>query len=226
MAIFATLRRLWHIAGQSEAHSAPTPEGGILLRAYTSNLQRYEDFVPDPPTIIMTYREDYEEFVRTRGYPPKKGDTALKSLYRIYEHLILDRNIDLRNELERFWYQRWPVASIPEPSDPDRERLAMLSIAADLLVESFNDRINKGLPRHAPSIITDDDIDKWKSQPKVLETLPTWAKDCPALPTTLVIPHWSEGEELVSLKSFEDNTASEEARKKNILMEQPHIYFL
>ncbi|KAF2226901.1 hypothetical protein BDZ85DRAFT_55742 [Elsinoe ampelina] len=226
MAILTTLRNLWQRPDRSGAVAAHAQEGNILLRAYTSNLHRYEDFVPDPPKVIMTYRENYEEFVRIRGYPPKKGDSALKSLYRIYEHLILDRNIDLRNELERFWYQRWPVSSIPDPSEMDQERLAMLAVAAGLLSESFNDRINKGLPRHAPSIITDDYIEKWKTEPKVLETLPTWAKDCPALPTTLVIPHWSEHEELITLKSFEDSTASQEARKRNILMEQPHIYFL
>lgn len=52
-----------------------------------------------------------------RKYAAPKGkmeDKPLYALYRIYEHIMLDNNIGMRNELELFWWTRWPVADIPD----------------------------------------------------------------------------------------------------------------
>jgi hypothetical protein len=96
----------------------------------------------------------------------------LFSLYRLYEHLVLNDNVGLRNELEYFWYAKWPVASIPDPEDSSSSRYAVLSAIPALLVESFNERIKLGLPRKADSIVTREELEEYAKEDKVFETVP------------------------------------------------------
>jgi hypothetical protein len=148
-------------------------------------------------------------------------------LYRLYENITLDQNINMRNELESFWYHNsWAIKEIPDPRDPDPERYAVLACITALLVLSFNDRINLGLPRDAPPIITGDLLDKFKTQAKILEEAPSWASKVPALGETLKIPHWDRDKhDFVPLEDFTPGKASPDFQSKNILIWQPHIYF-
>ena len=74
---------------------------------------------------------------------------------------MLDQNIEMRNELEAFWFQRdWKVCDIPDPKDPDLERYAVLAVIPTLLMLAFNKRIELGLSRHAPAIFTRDQSDE------------------------------------------------------------------
>ena len=106
----------------------------------------------------------YEEIIYTRAPTNENLDTPLAALYRLYENIMLDQNINMRNELESFWYHNsWAIKEIPDRRDLDPERYAVLACITALLVPSFNYRINLGLPRDAPPIITGDLYDEFRT---------------------------------------------------------------
>jgi hypothetical protein len=148
-------------------------------------------------------------------------DTPLASLYRLYHFIVTDDTIELRNELEFFFNRaEWPVNAIPDPKDTDPQRYAILAVLTALMCRAFNRLIAKGLPRDAPPIVSD-----WETlaaQPRILEEVPQWAKEVPALETRLDIPD----EKDVFLDGPGDPKACKEFLAKNILIEEPHIYFV
>lgn len=156
-----------------------------------------------------------------------EGDTPLAALYRIYEHIMLDQHIEIRNEIEAFWYHAdWAVRDIPDPHDPDPERYAVLSCIPALLCLAFNKRIGLGLPRDAPPIFTRSMLEEWQAQERKYEEEPQWVEGVPRLPETLAILHWdNDKRDFVPLDGFEENKASPEFARKNILIWQPHIHF-
>lgn len=183
---------------------------------------------PAPPREMLDNRFHYEEIIfNRRGLKDRQSDTPLAALYRIYEHIVLDQNINMRNELEYFWYKnRWAVCDIPDPRDPDEERYACLACIPALLCLAFNDRIRLGLPRDAPAIFTDDMLDAWRQQDRPYETEPKWAANVKKLKNTLTIPHWDAAKhDFVSLDGFSSGKACPEFARKNVLIWQPHIYF-
>jgi hypothetical protein len=138
----------------------------------------------------------------------------------MYEDIVLDDNIALRNEIEYFFnHADWSVTAIPDPRDVDPRRYAILAVLPEFLVIAFNRLIEKGLPRGSPAILTDDILEELQAKPKLLETVPPWTLDVPRLEETLIIPN-------------EDNeTPSEDWRSaqflaKNIYCVQPHILFV
>ncbi|KAJ7724711.1 hypothetical protein DFH07DRAFT_854579 [Mycena maculata] len=106
-------------------------------------------------------------------------DTGVACFYRIYEFAAIHNDILFRNEIEYFCHKRWPISSRPDPCDPDPERVAFLAALTYILCDSFNDRIQRGLPRDAPAIILD--FEALRSQPKILERPPLWAEKTPPL---------------------------------------------
>ncbi|EON96700.1 hypothetical protein UCRPA7_7800 [Phaeoacremonium minimum UCRPA7] len=176
---------------------------------------------------MLAQREVYELPLLDRR-PNYERDSPLEAIYRIYEHIMLDQHLEIRNELETFWYHnKWAVRDIPDPKDPDPERYAVLACVPKILCLSFNRRIELGLPRHAPSIFTADMMDEWKTQPRKFEEEPAWVARVPRLAETLAIPHWDNTQRaFVSLPGFEDERASPEFAEKNILIWALHIHFL
>ena len=104
----------------------------------------------------------------------------------------MNDNIGLRNELEYFFYAKWPVASISDPQDPSRSRYAMLSAIPAFLVESFNQRIDLGLPRKADPIVSREELEQYQRKMKIFETVPEWTIRVAPLKEPLVIPHDNE----------------------------------
>ncbi|KAJ7879452.1 hypothetical protein B0H13DRAFT_1630704, partial [Mycena leptocephala] len=69
-----------------------------------------------------------------------------------------------------FCHRPWPISSLPDSRDFDPERAAFLAAVTRILCASFNDRIERGLPRDAPAYITD--FDALSARPKILEHIP------------------------------------------------------
>ncbi|KAF4448392.1 hypothetical protein F53441_8200 [Fusarium austroafricanum] len=187
-----------------------------------------DDGLPPPPRDLLANRVVYEIPLlnRSRNRSVEHDtDNPLAALYRIYEHIVLDQHIEIRNEIEAFWYHAdWAVRDIPDPRDPHPERYACLACIPALLCLAFNKRIELGLPRDAPPIFTQDMLEEWRAQERQYEEEPAWTNDVPRLAATLAIPHWdNDKRDFVSLESFEH--ASREFARKNILIWQPHIYF-
>lgn len=160
--------------------------GSIRSEASTVALSEAENAtqgpLPAPPRDMLSRRDECEEIVYTQAHVDEKLDTPLAALYRLYETIMLDMNIKMRNELESFWcHSSWAVKDIPDPQDPDPERYAVLACITELLVLSFNDRISLGLPRDTPPIITGDVYNEIRMRPKLLEEVPAWASKVPAL---------------------------------------------
>ncbi|TLD07824.1 hypothetical protein PgNI_10154 [Pyricularia grisea] len=123
----------------------------------------------------------------------------------------------MRNELEMFWWARWPVSSIPDPGeDGDPERYAVLACITALIVESFNERNKLGLRRAEPhSILSLEEQLAWAATPEVRETEPAWTSNARPLSRVLYIPTGDDnGEEITNL---EDPKACPAFKKKNIL---------
>lgn len=139
----------------------------------------------------------------------------------MYECIVYANTIGLRNEIEFFFIRStWKVSEIPDPADPDPQRYAILSVIPHLLVRAFNRLIEKGLPRDAPAIVMGDDhFDELASRPKILETVPAWCVSVPEIDQTLVIPS-EDGSIPVR------ETASDEFKKKNVIVFEPHILFV
>ena len=159
---------------------------------------------------------------------PGNDDTPLYALYRLYETIVLDRNIDMRNEIEYFWRKRaWSVHEIPDPADSDPARYAVLACIPPLLAKSYNRLIGLGLPRDAPGIMTNEEFDEMKSRPKIFERAPEWASSVPPLGKLLKIPHRKHGYDgpWETVDDFDDVRASDPFKEKNILIWEPHIYF-
>ncbi|KAF5017584.1 hypothetical protein F66182_10474 [Fusarium sp. NRRL 66182] len=184
---------------------------------------------PPNPREILSQRDAYRDRMRHRKYRAPKGvfqDSSLYALYRIYEWIMAGHTINMRNELELFWWHQGSVSTIPDPGEQgDPERYAVLSCIPALLVESFNERQRLGMRREEPhSILSIEEQLHWASTPVVLETEPPWTKDVAPLDTVLNIPHdESYGPQLTSL---DDPKASVAFKKKNILMMEPHIHFV
>ncbi|MCJ1253566.1 hypothetical protein MMC24_001378 [Lignoscripta atroalba] len=171
---------------------------------------------------LLTQRNTTYERSRNLSWERgSKGDRPIDSLYRLYENIVQDWTMELRNEIEYFWNQhQWEVSAIPDPRDPDPARYAILSVIPQLLVRAFNRNIALGLPRDAPAIILD--MEALKEKPKVLEIAPAWCKCVPPLEKTLRLPN-EQGEFLLGK---EDDQACLEFLEKNILVLQPHILFV
>lgn len=200
----------------------------LLLKCFpwrSSSSPAYPVFPPPTPEKLLAHAPRYRERLLQRMYRTPESepeDNPLFSLYRLYERLVLNDNIGLRNEIEYFFYAKWPVASIPDPRDPSDSRYAVLSAIPGLLVESFNQRIGLGLPRKADPIVTREELEQFQLEEKIFESVPEWTLRVAPLKQPLVIPHEDDG----VLDSFEDERASPQLAAKNILHWQPHIHFI
>ncbi|KAI0768155.1 hypothetical protein BD413DRAFT_567225 [Trametes elegans] len=160
--------------------------------------------------------------VSRRLYPLSTQDTASACFYRIYQFLIIDWTIGLRNELEYFCtiHPEWLVVDLPDPEDKDDPaRYAALAAVTHVLCEAYNRRIELGLPRGTPPIV--NDWEELARRPKILERVPAWAERVPPLQEVLRIPD-SEGRYVED----GDEDVFEPFRKYNILMRQAHIHFI
>ncbi|KAI9848759.1 MAG: hypothetical protein M1837_006846 [Sclerophora amabilis] len=193
----------------------------------------FPQFPPPPPQMMLDDRANYNKVILRRKYLAPRGEeeTPLCSLYRLYEHVVLDRHIGLRNEIEYFWNQHtWAVSEIPDPADDDPARYAMLACIPHLLVIAFNNNIELGLPRDAPAIMTHAEMEAIRKREKIFERVPEWTAKVPPLRDILTIPHKRSAERPRDgydvLKSMEDDRASDPFKEKNILIWEPHILFI
>jgi len=144
------------------------------------------------PEELITNRDVVRPIWRRGGAGYlKRGaakDSPISSLYRLYHFVVIDDNIELRNELEFFFNKAdWPVNEIPDPQDKNPKRYAILAVMTALMVRAFNRLIDKGLPRNSPAIIMDPEV--LAEQPKILEEVPSWAFSVPNLETPFSIPN-------------------------------------
>ncbi|KJF61169.1 uncharacterized protein CIMG_11548 [Coccidioides immitis RS] len=192
----------------------------------SSNPNAYPRFPPPPPEELLSRSSYYNNLLSQRenlAPPDSPTDTPLFALYRLYEHLVLNRTTGLRNELERFWFNKWPVSSIPDPQDhSEPARYAVLACIPALMALAFNKRIELGIPRRADAIMSMEEIEKYRNEERVYEQVPQWTLSVKPLQAILKIPH--DGGE--TLESFDDKRASPQLREKNILCWQPHIHFI
>lgn len=96
-------------------------------------------------------------------------DTALRSIYRIYEYLCSGENYEVGYEVQYFFFHpnQWRIEDIPDPRDDNQERYAILASLIDVLVNSFNWRYDLGLRRSG---------NREDPQP-ACEVAPKWARE-------------------------------------------------
>ncbi|KAG6037442.1 hypothetical protein E4U41_005084 [Claviceps citrina] len=221
----AVIKKWQRKAPESKCHR-PRRFASKLLRKLKLSSSSSSFDPPLPPRTLLANRLVCELPLLRRAIP-RETDAPLAALHRVYEHLVLDQWIHIRNEIEAFWYHSdWAVSDIPDPRDRDPERYACLACIPALLCLAFNKRIGLGLPRDAPPIFTRDQLDEWRTKEPRYETEPEWASRVPRLDAPLAIPHWDNNRrDFVPLESFDDKRASSEFAKKNILIWQPHVHF-
>lgn len=226
MGIASVIGRWRERRGRSKPSSTATAE---VAKEEEEDEFLFPIWPPINPTEILRRREFYNEAFERRLYRAPEGifeDSPLYGLYRLYEWIMVDDVINMRNELERFWWNRWPVASIPDPGEQgDLERYAVLACIPALIVESFNERNEQGLRRAEPSaILSLEEQLYWASTPKVIEIEPQWTDTVPPLETVMHLPHSQPY--TAQLTSFDDPDVCPAFRKRNILAIQPHIHFI
>ncbi|KAG5918109.1 hypothetical protein E4U42_006993 [Claviceps africana] len=188
----------------------------------------YPVFPPPPPGFIIRSRSQYLDSIVARRFGAPQGyfeDSPLFALYRLYEFIVLDRHLDYRNALEYFWRRHiWKLEDIPDPQDDDPERYAFLAGCTCLLARSFNQRVELGLRRENPPLITPEEAETARNVPSHLrpwERVPKWAEKVAPLKDTLFLPT-HEGE---TIKDQHDPRADPDFKAKNILLWTPHIFF-
>ncbi|PGH15835.1 hypothetical protein AJ79_02216 [Helicocarpus griseus UAMH5409] len=216
----------WKKLFRRKKSPSPTPPA---TPSPTETFDPFRIFPPPTPDELIRNRDAYTEQLIHRKFIAPRGemeDKPLYALYRLYEYIVLDNNIDMRNELETFWWSRWTVADIPDPGEQgEPARYAVLSCIPHLLVESFNRRIDMGLRREEPSsILSTEEQMEWAATPKKYESVPEWARRVPPVEAVLKIPHTMDGK--TQIEEFEDERASLPFKEKNILLWHPHIHFL
>lgn len=191
---------------------------------------RYESptFPPAPPAKILASVDAYDQRLRLRRYRiplDATADTPLFALYRIYEYFLVDFVTGYRNQLEYFWRQtKWPISSIPDPTDDDPARYAFLAGTAKLLVRSYNEKIRMGFARDMPAIMSDEQIEYYQNRPekdRTYEEVPQWAESVPPLSEPLAV----KTHDGVVLDGFDDPRACKEFKALNILIWTPQIHF-
>lgn len=180
--------------------------------------QKPVDTVQGPPTVewLQQHRR-----ARAGQRAVTQGATPLASLYRMYEYLVVGHIAGLRSEVEYFFNQAsWIVADIPDPTDPDPARYAILAVLPQYLVVAFNRLIERGLPRGSPAIIMSSEAeDELQSRDVVLEKEPSWALKVPRLTDTLVITG-------NSILEPDEECRSARFLEMNILVAEPHVLFV
>lgn len=120
-----------------------------------------------------------------------KRDTPLRSLYRLYELLVLSDNNNLTGESEYFFNhpeEEWHVANMPDPQDPDPVRYAVLSRLTITLAMVCNDRISKGILRtmdaHTLTLVGCGmrPLPTEEERRAAYECIPPWTLDVPPAP--------------------------------------------
>jgi len=97
------------------------------------------------------------------------------------------------------------------------------------MCDSFNRRIELGLPRDAPAII--EDFAELQARPKVYEEPPEWAKRAllrgnaavAATPEEMVFIPNAEGRKL---DEDDDENVSREFKDVGVIVQMPHIHFV
>ena len=115
----------------------------------------------------------------------------MRSIYRLYEFLVLDDHIGIVRESQYFFHDEisWRLVDVPDPEDPDPERYAIIASVTDALVSSFNYKIRLGLRRgitnNKPYLIPE--FKKEVNPP--FETAPSWCSRIgPLTETCSIIP--------------------------------------
>ena len=186
---------------------------------------------PPPPDEMLAQREVYDVALQQRWFKRRPGpeDTSLRTMYRLYEAVVLDSTNGLRNEIEYFFRRHsWAVCDIPDPADDDPRRYAIFACIPYLLVEAFNHNIELGLPRDAPAILSDEQIEEVRRRPKKYEQVPDWVAKVHPLSQTLVLPHYKtrSTNEMGVLTGLDDPEASQVFKAKNVLVWAHHILFI
>lgn len=168
---------------------------------------------------MLTSRDNFALYCPPRG---GQHDSPLATIYRIYAAIICREDLAMRTEIEYFHrHHKWPVSRVPNPPDKDVLRYSIVAVITILLSEASNRLIELGLPRDAPTIMTDEQMERQKARPKVLEQPPAWALKCPPLQEPLIIPD-ARGE----VVDETDPKADPFMLKRNILTTALPIFFV
>lgn len=115
-------------------------------------------------------------------------DSPIASFYRIYEAMCAGHGPAIGSETEYFWRRpedEWSLESIPDPTDGDPVRYAVLASLMEAMVDAFNWRLELGLRRGGKRWVERED--DGTAAPFVPEVVPAWAERVPALEDELVI---------------------------------------
>ena len=209
--------------GQEDYRESPSR----LPENHVSPLRENSVFNPPPPKALLEHRSGYLALLRARGYLVPEGvtsDTTLYALYRLYEYFVIDHVTGYRNQLEYIWFKHWLVKDVPDPKDEDLARYAFSACIAALILSAFNERMELGLTRETPAILSPEEAEYLRTRPessKTYQELPLWPEHVPAITETLFRP----SHEGVIMNGFDDARASDAFKAKNILMWGPHIRF-
>jgi hypothetical protein len=195
----------------------PLPPSVDHLLAHRDDVRRRYPIIRSDKWHISRLRPSF--IARLTG--SLRQDTPSASFYRLYEFFVIDWNLQFRNELEYFCrdHPEWAVADLPDPADSDPLRYAILAVLTRLMCQSFNHRIDLGLPRDAPPII--EDFEELQARPKIHETVPAWAECVPPLSEPVYIPD-ANGH----VSAEDDIETSPEFKQMKIIVKIPHFYFV
>lgn len=105
-------RRFFHLGPDRMHHNTTTHND----RPSQLPLHSIEWLLENRQAIVLNRARSFQR----AGYG---RDTPTAAIYRMYDCIVADATLELRNEIEYFFNQnRWPVADIPDSKDPGPAR--------------------------------------------------------------------------------------------------------
>lgn len=151
---------------------------------------RLEATLPPPPRAVWAdrtrVRSQVRDLMRLRTMPLwELRDTPQRAFYRLYEAFCAGDGHMITYETEYFWRRdepEWATENIPDPRCVDAEQYAVMASLAEVLVRSFEWRIEIGLRRDGSADGPDD-----AKPPERIECCPAWTAEVPGLAEELII---------------------------------------
>ncbi|KAL1873094.1 hypothetical protein VTK73DRAFT_1146 [Phialemonium thermophilum] len=173
---------------------------------------RFPAVIPGTPSEIVQQRNTLIERARDLYYLRcmplwRWRDTPQRSLYRMYEAVVVDTWPMLQYEVEYFWKhgdRSWATANLYDPAEDcptpiDAQRHNIMAAIVEELVKSFHWRLELGLRRTDPGSRLDQE-----KMPLIPETLPTWPSSVKPLPEMLPLQDCDD-EDLVQRETKKGN---------------------
>ncbi|KAJ7908961.1 hypothetical protein B0H13DRAFT_1715085 [Mycena leptocephala] len=113
----------------------------------------------------------------------KVRDTPMRAMYRLYDAICFQDNIEVKHEVTYICYQHtWLLNEWPDPCETDPDRYTILAAIVEELVRAINWRLETGFCREVAEErrqARQARVERRRRAPQPAEYAPTWVAAVP-----------------------------------------------